>query len=63
MLGTYECCARIEGFSDEPATEEEVIEAFQELIDTGVVWTLQGFYGRNAARLIDLGICTPATTH
>lgn len=56
-LTTYDCCAIIEGFDGEDHTEDEVIDAFQHLIDTGVVWTLQGFYGRNAARLIDLGLC------
>lgn len=56
-LTTYDCCAIIEGFDGEPHTEDEVIEAFQHLIDTGVVWTLQGFYGRTAHRLIELGLC------
>lgn len=53
----YDACAAIEGFDGEEHTEEEIIEAFQHLINTGAAWTLQGFYGRNAARLIELGIC------
>lgn len=57
-LTTYDCCAIIEGFDGEPHTEDEVIEAFQHLIDTGVVWSLQGFYGRTAHRLIELGLCS-----
>lgn len=38
-------------------TEEEVAEGFQHLIDSGIVWSLQGSYGRTAATLIEAGIC------
>lgn len=38
-------------------SEEEVIEGFQHLIDNGIVWSLQGHYGRTAATLIDAGLC------
>jgi hypothetical protein len=43
--------------SGEMETEEEVIEFFQHLIDTGLAWKLQGSYGRTAAALIDQGYC------
>jgi hypothetical protein len=36
---------------------EETVEFFQELIDSGVVWKLQGSYGRTAAWLINAGLC------
>ena len=39
------------------STEYETIQAFQHLIDTGVVWKLQGWYGRMAHHLIKSGIC------
>lgn len=39
-------------------TEEEVVELFQDLINNGLAWTLQGSYGRMAMALIDAGHCT-----
>lgn len=47
-----------EGFI-EADNEDEVIEAWQFLIDTGTAWQLQGWFGRTAATLIENGVCTP----
>ena len=41
----------------EPASEEEQIEAWQHLIDSGLAWSLQGWFGRTANDLIEQGIC------
>ncbi len=38
--------------------EEESIVGFQKLIDSGLVWQLQGSYGRTAKYLIEAGLCT-----
>jgi hypothetical protein len=39
----------------------EFCEAYQSLIDSGVVWHLQGSYGRTATALIEEGYCHVAT--
>jgi hypothetical protein len=40
--------------------EEEIISFFQELINSGLAWQLQGSYGRMAASLIESGYCVEA---
>jgi hypothetical protein len=40
--------------------EGEVIDLFQNLINSGLAWQLQGSYGRQAMRLIEAGLCHPA---
>lgn len=45
-------------FYDEDQTEEEFIDNYQELIDTGMAWKLEGTVGRTAMDLIEQGLCT-----
>jgi len=52
----YQAIGIAEGF--EPAeSEEQVVEAWQQLINTGLAWQLQGWFGRTAMRLIEAGVC------
>lgn len=39
-------------------TDDETVEFFQQLIDTGLAWQLQGSYGRTAHALIEAGLCS-----
>lgn len=39
-------------------SDEEIIAGFQQGIDSGLVWQLQGSYGRMATRLIESGYCS-----
>lgn len=59
-MTNYMAVAIAEGFCEgENATKEQQIEAWQHLIDTGLCWKLQGWFGRRAKDLIDGGVCQP----
>ena len=44
------------GIEDGELTEEMYLEAWQHLVNTGLAWQLQGWFGRTAKNLIILGI-------
>lgn len=46
---------------DDEGVEDARTQAFQYLINTRVVWQLQGWYGREATRLINSGLCVRRT--
>jgi len=52
----YEAVSIAEGFCDKVPSEEEIIEAWQYLHDSGVAYTLQGWFGRTARHLIENGV-------
>jgi len=54
-MDSYTAVGLAEGFI-EADSEDEVIEAWQYLVNTGLAWQLQGFFGRTAKRLIEDGV-------
>lgn len=53
----FEAVETIESPQDDAWNEASYTEAFQYLIDRGIVWELQGWYGREAVNLIAAGVC------
>jgi hypothetical protein len=53
-MDMYTAVAIAEGMQD--ADDEETLDAYQYLVDTGIIWKLQGSFGRVAQHLIDAGL-------
>ena len=54
-INSYNAVGIAEGFI-EAESEDQVIEAWQFLVDSGLAWQLQGWFGRTATDLIQRGI-------
>ena len=54
-MDTYTAVGLAEGFI-EADDEQQIIEAWQTLHDTGLAYRLQGFFGRTAQDLIAQGV-------
>jgi hypothetical protein len=52
----YDVTDAIIAYEQGDLDEEESIELFQHLVDSGLAWSLQGSYGRMAAHLIEAGL-------
>ena len=59
MISTF--LDRIDSYEKGNMSEKEEHAFFQELVNTGMAWHLQGHYGRHAAYLIESGAI--ATSH
>ncbi len=53
---------KIIAYENGELSEEEILELFQELVNTGTAWTLQGSYGRTATAFIEQGLITKRVT-
>jgi len=49
---------RITEYEQGKLDNDQTIELFQELLDSGLVWNLQGHYGRLAYQLLEAGLIT-----
>ena len=49
-----------EGYAN-AESEEQYVAAWQQLIDTKLAWSLQGWFGRQASRMIEEGVCHERT--
>jgi hypothetical protein len=58
-MQTFDAVGIAEGWIA-PESEDQIYEAWQQLIDTGLCWQLQGWFGRTATALIEYGLCRPA---
>ena len=52
-MADLEAVEIIEGMSE--ASNDRMVDAYAHLIKSGMVWQLQGSYGRSAQTLIDIG--------
>ncbi len=48
---------KIIAYENGEMSQEETVSFFQELIDSGLAWQLQGSYGRAARGFINEGLC------
>ena len=61
-MTSFDAVGIAEGFI-QAESEDQVIEAWQYLVNTGLAWQLQGWFGRTAQSLIEQGIIDAPVQH
>jgi hypothetical protein len=56
-MDKYDVVGGIMAWEQGDLDDDQTVELFQHLIDSGLCWQLQGCYGRMAKALIDGGYC------
>ena len=55
MMDNFTAIGIVEGLM-EADSQEQFLEAWQHLVNTGLAWQLQGSFGRTAEALIEQGV-------
>jgi hypothetical protein len=55
----YDVTIGIIEYEEGKLNDEQTIELFQHLLDTGMCWSLQGHYGRTAMAMLEAGLLIP----
>ena len=56
IVDTQKLVTDIVSYESGEMSDEDTVSFFQELVNTGLVWNLQGHYGRMAVNLIESGL-------
>ncbi len=56
VKGGLDLTSAIVEFEQGGLNDDQTLELFQRLVDTGLAWKLQGVYGRTAQRFIEAGL-------
>jgi hypothetical protein len=63
MEDTMDQVDQIIAYENGELSDDDILALFQDLVNSGLCWQLQGSYGRMAARLLDAGLIRdPAST-
>lgn len=56
MEAQFDTVGAIMAYEQGELDDDETVELFQHLVNTGAAWSLQGSYGRQAMRMIEAGL-------